>query len=107
MEKTLTIDGKEIKLKSHGAIPLLYKQQFGRDFFSEITKMGVNQQEFDLTKLDTEVFYNLTWLFAKTADKEIPSSPVEWLMTFDEFPLMEVLPDVIEMLMRLLQRKKK
>lgn len=101
MEKTITVDGKEIKLKSHGAIPLLYKQQFGKDFFSEISKIQ------DISNLDSEVLYNMIWLFAKTADKDIPSTPIEWLMTFDEFPLEEALPDAMEMVGRLIQHKKK
>lgn len=32
MEKTINIDGKDVKLISSGATPIIYKNAFGRDF---------------------------------------------------------------------------
>ena len=34
MEKTLTIDGKEVRFKSTAATPLRYKAQFNKDYFN-------------------------------------------------------------------------
>lgn len=47
--------------------------------------------------LDMEVFYNLIWTLAKTADPSIPP-PLEWLDTFGEFPLEHIIPEAQEML---------
>ena len=40
MEKTITIDGKEVRFKTNGATPMRYKAQFGQDYFKEILKMA-------------------------------------------------------------------
>ena len=109
MEKTINIDGKEVALKSTGATPLRYKAQFGKDFFVELAKLenltkkkGTN----DLDTIDFELFYNLTWLFAKTADNTIPS-PMEWLDTFDSFPIHDVMGEIMELVTACISTKKK
>lgn len=122
MEKTIEIDGKKVKLKSTGATPLRYKAQFGKDYFSELMKMGALQEfskaagegedilknidpdTFDL--IDFEVFYQIIWVMAKTADKSIPE-PLEWLDGFDEFPIMDILTEIQDLLVSTLKSKKK
>ncbi len=113
MEKTIEISGKQVKLKSHAAIPLLYKAQFGSDFFRDIVKMDKlksfdpKKKNYDaLEELDTSIFYNLIWAYAKAADKSI-SDPIEWLSSFDEFPLEEVMLNVQDLLMHSFKTKKK
>lgn len=102
MEKILNIDGRNVKFKSTGAFLLKYKSQFGRDALQDIFKL---QNAIDLKTnkvknieaLDLEVFYNLIWTLAKTADNTI-DPPMEWLDTFSEFPLMDIIPEVIDMI---------
>lgn len=113
MEKTLTIDGKEVKFKSTAATPLRYKSQFGKDYFSEILKMesltNIKKEKIkakDIQSIDFEVFYNIIWVLAKTADKTIPE-PMEWLDKFNEFPLMEIIPKLQDLIISSLQSKKK
>jgi hypothetical protein len=114
MEKTLTIDGKQVKFESKGSTPLRYKKQFGEDFFVDIMKMSQlsqlnnkkNPSYEELKALDTEVFYNIVWVLAKTANSDI-SEPMEWLDTFEVFPLMEILPELQDLIMSSLQSKKK
>ena len=106
MEKIILIDGKEVPFKSNGAIPFRYKQQFGKDFFAEIAKMSAGNKEFTMENVDLEVFYNLAWVFAKTADKTIPA-PMEWLETFDTFPIFDIMPEIQDMLLATMQTKKK
>ena len=116
MEKTITIDGKEIRFKTNGATPLRYKAQFGQDYFKEILKMAPLQnlskkkkQDIvpkDLEVLDFEVFYNLAWIMAKTADSTIPE-PIAWLEQFDEFPMAEIIPELQDMLLASIQTTKK
>lgn len=116
MEKTIEIDGKKVKFKTTGATPLRYKAQFGRDFFKEILKMASlkelenkNKEEIsmeDLEGLDFEVFYNISWVMAKTADSSI-SDPLTWLDEFDEFPMLDIIPELADMILASLQSKKK
>lgn len=114
MEKTVRIDGQNVKFKSTGALPMRYKAQFGRDFFQDLFKMQAvvdakNKEQptlEDIEKMDFDTFYKIIWTLAKTADKNIPE-PMEWLDTFGEFPIMDVLDEVMEMIESTIQAKKK
>ena len=101
MEKILTIDGRQVKFKSTGAFLLRYKAQFGRDALQDIFKLqnaiDNNGQIKDVNVFDLESIYNLVWVLAKTADPSIPP-PMEWLDTFGEFPLAEIVPEVIDLI---------
>lgn len=115
MEKTIVIDGQKIRFKTTGATPLRYKAQFGRDYFKEILKLAPleklqgKKEDLDindLQALDFEIFYNIAWIMAKTADPTIPE-PVEWLDQFDEFPMAEVIPELQDMMLSSFQTTKK
>lgn len=113
MEKTLTIDGRKVTFKSTGALPVRYKSQFGEDFFKDVmTALNVSElfgKELtieEIKSVDFDVFYRILWTMAKTADKDIPE-PLDWLDEFDEFPLIEILPEVIDLLMANLYSTKK
>jgi hypothetical protein len=113
MEKTILIDGKEIRFKSTGATALRYKAQFGKDYLSEILKLN-NMNKLDLEKFesgafegfDFEVFYNIAWVMAKTATPSIPD-PITWLDEFESFPMMDIIPELQDMLISSIQAKKK
>ncbi|EJL44028.1 hypothetical protein P4U99_03560 [Brevibacillus agri] len=111
MEKTLTIDGKQVRFKSTGGTPLRYKAQFGKDFFAEILQLNAlgnldMENAATLQAIDFEVFYNIAWTLAKTADQSIPD-PLTWLDQFGEFPIMEIIPELQDMILATLQTKKK
>ena len=114
MEKTIEIDGKKIRFKSNGATPLRYKAQFGKDYFKEIIKLAPLQKlngkkgiaPEELAALDFEVFYNISWIMAKTADPSIPE-PLEWLDQFDEFPMAEVIPQLQDLMLSSFKSTKK
>lgn len=101
MEKVLTINGRQVRFKSTGAFLLRYKAQFHREALQDVFKLqkaiGENNQIKDIDALDLEVFYNLVWTLAKTADPQIPP-PMEWLDSFDEFPLMDILPELTDLI---------
>jgi len=60
--------------------------------------MDLDGIDFDsLNNFDTTVFTSFMWAFAKTADKTIPE-PFEWYYKFDDFPIMDYLPDIIELM---------
>lgn len=110
MEKTLTIDGKQVRFKSTAATPLRYKAQFGKDFFKEIYKLdalhNVENTADVFETVDFDFFYNLIWVLAKTANPSIPD-PITWLDEFDEFPLMDIIPELQDLLISTIQSKKK
>ena len=113
MEKTIEIDNKKVSFKSTAATPLRYKAQFGKDFFVDIMKLssldGFNPKKIVLKKidkLDFEVFYNIIWVLAKTANKKIPD-PITWLDEFEEFPLFDIIPELQDLILSSMQTKKK
>lgn len=115
MEKIIEIDGKQVRFKSNGAVPLRYKAQFQRDFFKDLLGMGLIGLDFEnmsqaeqieaIRKIDFDLFYNIAWTFAKTADQTIPE-PIEWLDGFDVFPIIEIVPQLQELLIASLMSKK-
>ncbi|WP_182103784.1 hypothetical protein [Niallia taxi] len=114
MEKTITIDGKDVRFKSNGATPIKYQMQFRKNFFAEILKLNKlgklkNIDEMDddvIDTLDFNVFYNIAWTFAKTADASVPD-PEKWLESFDEFPIFDFITELQEMIMANIQSSKK
>lgn len=114
MEKTLTIDDKQVRFKSTGATPLRYKAQFHRDFFGDILRLnslksvseGKEMKAGDIEQIDFDVLFNISWVLAKTADTSIPE-PFEWLDNFDEFPIVEIVMELQDLIGASLQSKKK
>ncbi|MED1092683.1 hypothetical protein [Bacillus paramycoides] len=120
MEKTITIDGKQVRLKSTAATVKRYKAQFRRNLFADMMGLGaistltssdgsqqpIDMSNVDLSKVDFELVYDLTWLFAKTADSSIPD-PMVWLDGFEEFPIEEIMPEIMELVQLTMGAKKK
>jgi hypothetical protein len=118
MEITLTIDDKQVKFKSNGAVTKRYKMQFQRDFFTDITSFGLAIANEDIKskndgismevmrKIDFDLFLDIAWVFAKTADNTIPD-PLTWLDGFDTFPIMEIFPDLQDLIASTISSKKK
>ncbi|WML38706.1 hypothetical protein RCG19_16075 [Neobacillus sp. OS1-2] len=114
MEKTIVIDNRPVRFKSTGATPLRYKAQFHKDFFVDILRLnslkklnaGEDLTAKDIELVDFDVLYNITWVMAKTADSTLPE-PLEWLDSFDVFPLMDIVPQIQDLIGASLQSKKK
>lgn len=134
MEKTITISGKSVRLKTSGAFPLRFKAQFHKDYFKELTRlmplMKVAKKLEKLAKkketakqseaaekselqsvadamnlIDFDLFYEIVWTMAKTADPSIPE-PLEWLDGFETFPIVEILPEVQSMMTAMIASEK-
>ena len=113
MEKIVEIDGKQVKFKSTGAVPMRYKMQFQRDFLTDLLSLekafkgdGESLEVEDIRQLDFDVFYFVAWVFAKTADSSI-SEPLTWLDGFDTFPIIDILPQIEDMLTASIMTTKK
>lgn len=107
MEKTIIIDDKPVVLKVTGATPLRYKAQFGTDFLSEVLKLNnLNKNKNKIEKIDFELFYNIIWVMAKTAKPDIPE-PLTWFDSFGSIPLLDIIPEIQDLLAFSIQGKKK
>ena len=117
MEITLRIDGKDVPFKSSGATAKRYMMQFQRDLLKDVLSMGVVEINFDgatdIEKLkwirdniDFNMFYDIAWVFAKTANPSIPD-PLTWLDSFDEFPIYEIIEPIKDLLATSFMPRKK
>jgi hypothetical protein len=120
MEKIIEIDGKKVTLKTNGSCTKRYKMQFQRDFFADILKLNfltkfknadgeVNLESMtdsDIARIDMDIFVDMLWVFAKTADPKIPE-PLTWLSEFDEFPVFELISENMDLLVNVMHSSKK
>lgn len=90
MEKTVKIGAKEVKLKATAALAIRYKNEFGTEFFDDISGATT-----DLSSVN----YKMIWVLAKTADPNIPSFE-KWLDGFEysDFKIGELITTVSELL---------
>ena len=98
MRKVINISGKEVPLGTNGLVPLLYKKEFGSDFFGDIQKMSEKD-------IEVEILYNFLWVFARVEDKEIP--PLwEWLESFETVPISDIAADIVKLATACITTKK-
>ena len=103
MEKTLIIDGREVKLKATAVVPRLYRIKFRRDIMvdmAELDKLMKKAQEKNesIPPEALDLFENIAYIMAKHADKDnVPDSPEEWLDSFETFSIYQVLPEIREL----------
>lgn len=102
MEKILSIGGKDIKLKSTAGTMMRYRNNFNRDFIKDLIKLQQSltnklDNDVEFNALDLDMFEKIAWCMAKTADDNIPDIE-HWLDEFDTFDIMQVLPQIMELL---------
>lgn len=76
MEKTLNIDGIEVKFRATAAVPRLYRIKFRRDIIQDMTiiQKAMKKAENDGESLPPEaleMFENVAFIMAKHADKDL------------------------------------
>ena len=109
-DKTILVDGKELRLRATAAVPRLYRMRFGRDLLKDMLRMreafleisggGETLDEAQSRKFfevaDLEIFENVAYIFAKHADPQgVPDSPEDWLEQFEGLSIYRVLPEVL------------
>ena len=102
IEKVLNISGKEVKFKSTAATLRHYRNNFGRDMLKDVIHLQkrlnkVNNSEEQFEVVDLEMFENLAWSMAKTADDSIGTID-NWLNDFETFAITKVLPEIMTLL---------
>lgn len=117
MEKTIEIDGKEVKFRATAAVPRLYRIKFGRDIMQDMVELrdAIKKSREEKTSLPLNllnVFENMAYIMAKHADPELEASNVEeWLDGFSSFSIYAIFPQLLslwqENIATLAQAKKK
>ena len=103
MEKTINIDGKEVRLRATAAVPRLYRIKFGRDIMQDLAKLAAayekaTTEQEQLAATDLGLFESVAYIMAKHADKDaVPGSVEEWLEQFEIFDIYQVLPEILEL----------
>lgn len=99
LEKTVKVNGKDVKFRSSATIPRLYRIKFKRDIFKDLSKLEqsfkINEGVFEIA--DLEIFENVAYIMAYHADNSIPASIDEWLDEFEMFSIYEILPEILEL----------
>lgn len=114
MTKTVTIDGKEYRMRASALTPRLYRAFFKRDMMRDMQNLlnAYNQMlqlpddaaeeektEANMAILDhLEVFENIAWLFCREGGEQVGNSPDEWLETIEGmFSIYEAMPAIIDL----------
>ena len=112
MEKTIVVDGREVKMKASALVPRLYRFKFGRDMMRDMAQLQKvytkaaslpqeateeERAEEQLSMVDLTIFENLAYIMAKHADNTLPDTAEEWLDNFSMFSIYEVLPEILEL----------
>lgn len=104
MEKTITIDGRDLVFKATASTPRVYRQAFGRDIFVDISNIiaGYNSN-LDLPVEVLDAFENIAYCLnaqaeGKTLKREtIEKDMEEWLDQFDTFSIYHIFPEIMEL----------
>ncbi|MDR3241809.1 MAG: hypothetical protein LBT37_06520 [Lactobacillaceae bacterium] len=70
-----------------------------------VDKLDMGKVADFMSSGDVTNFYNFLWIYAKNADKNIIPFE-EWISSFDELPILEFMPDLVELMMTSITTKK-
>lgn len=102
IEKTIDINGQEVRFRSSATIPRLYRIKFKRDIFKDLSKLEKAyskkaKEDEELEIDDLEIFENVAYIMAFHADPTIPKTIDEWLDQFEMFSIYQILPEILEL----------
>lgn len=104
MERTVTIDGKEVRFRASAALPRIYRKIYGRDVLVDMAKivsLVQEKEEGKITSLPMEaldLFEDLAYIMAKHADPaNVPATANEWLEGFSSMSIYQVFPVIQEL----------
>ncbi len=129
MIKTINIDGKEVKFSTNAYFANIFKNQFGYDILTVIMPLvsealkglddlytRANQEAIvpstigevleNIYSLEMVDVNNFIWSLAKMADPSI-DEPIKWYSQFNEFPVIDILKELWEIILPSLISKKK
>jgi hypothetical protein len=104
MEKTITVNGQEVKFKATASTPRVYRQAFGRDIYLDITALYEEMSKGEILSVNSlEIFENVAFCMAKQAEgvelkrEEVPKMIEEWLDQFATFSIYQIVPELMEL----------
>ena len=113
LTKNTEIDGKDVVFAASAAIPRIYRIQFKRDIFQDMTKIEKSVKksqdkqkenevsESDIPIEDLEMFENVAFVMAKHAaqkkGQDFPENVYDWLEQFNTFSIYEILPEIVKL----------
>lgn len=107
MDKTIKIDGRDIKFRATAGTPRLYRILTMRDIVKDINALTKHFNEVqdegteDISNLSIEdltIFENVAYTMAKHANPDMPEKSVEeWLDTFEMFSIWQILPQLLDL----------
>jgi len=103
MDKTVEIDGREVKFRATARTPRLYRMVIGRDMIQDMNKLmkayeRKKQNDDELDVVDLQIFEDVAYAMARHANPDIEQKTAdEWLDTFNVFSIYEVLPHILEL----------
>lgn len=100
IQKSISIDGKNVLFKASAAVPRLYRLKFRRDIFKDFIALEQSVQEntSGITIDSLELFENIAYIMAKHADPNgVPENPDDWLENFNTFSIYEILPQLMDL----------
>ena len=108
MDRTITIDGKDVKFRATARTPRLYRGIIGRDMIQDMNQLRKaynkavetkgSAEEVQLSMIDLEIFENAAYIMARHANPDIiEQTPDEWLDGFNMFSIYQVLPELLKL----------
>lgn len=88
MIREIQIGDEKVPFKASGALPVLYRQETGRDFFNDIQTLGSGSDKI----------LDLAWVMYKHADPDAHEEKLAWLERFEFMELNNALSGIVEML---------
>lgn len=115
MERTVCIDGREVRFRASAAIPRMYRLKFRRDILQDMKTIQTEIQKSEDARqaaiaagqpdpgsslpMDAlTLFEDVAYLMARHADPEnVPASVDAWLEGFETFSIYTVFPVIQEL----------
>ena len=117
MRRIVMIGDKPLVLESNAFTVILFKKQFNKDFFGELFKLAKlfkgkqeinpeNMSDEQIEKFDTNIFNELFWTFACTANENIPNF-TDFFKEYSELNTIGIMNDVLELIQHSMVTQKK
>lgn len=113
MNRTVNIDGREVRFRASAAIPRMYRMKFRRDIIQDmkIIQTEIQKSEKERTAAPggggaagssipleaLTLFENVAYLMARHADPGVPDRVEAWLDRFGTFSIYKVFPVIQEL----------
>jgi hypothetical protein len=112
MDRTISIDGKDVKFRATARTPRLYRMLIGRDMICDMNQLRKSynkvvsieetateeeKQDAQFSMMDLEIFENAAYIMARHADPSINESVDAWLDEFNMFSIYRVLPELLKL----------